>query len=168
MAKSSIVYTIFYSVLAGTLAALASVCAKLAVDSNTNQFYRFVCTFFVSNPDWCHVDDGVYIKGDDSWIRFQKIFRIFRLASFLCLFLCNALMWAYFTKALSVSSSSIQVTVINSATNFCLTAILGNLIFNEPLSLQWWFGASLIVTGTVLLNTEMQKIEEENKKKKFK
>ena len=76
MAKSSIVYTIFYSVLAGTLAALASVCAKLAVDSNTNQFYRFVCTFFVSNPDWCHVDDGVYIKGDDSWIRFQKV-RIF-------------------------------------------------------------------------------------------
>ncbi|ORY73972.1 hypothetical protein LY90DRAFT_402164 [Neocallimastix californiae] len=72
-------------------------------------------------------------------------------------------MWANFTKALNVSSSSIQVTVINSATNFCLTAILGHLIFSEPLSLQWWFGASLIVTGTVLLNTEMQKIEKQQK-----
>ncbi|ORX49988.1 hypothetical protein BCR36DRAFT_412486 [Piromyces finnis] len=164
MAKTSIISTIFYSVLAGTLAALASVCAKLAVDSNTNQYYRFVCRFFVSNPDWCSVEDGVYIRGDDSWIKFQKIFRIFRLISFLCLFLCNALMWAYFTKALNVSKSSIQVTVINNATNFCLTAILGLLIFNEPLSLQWWFGASLIVTGTVLLNTEIQKTEEKKKK----
>jgi len=33
-------------------------------------------------------------------------------------------MWANFTKALNVSSSSIQVTVINSATNFCLTVSL--------------------------------------------
>ncbi|KAG4103596.1 hypothetical protein H8356DRAFT_1420057 [Neocallimastix lanati (nom. inval.)] len=164
MAKKSIVSTIVYSVLSGSLAALASVCAKLAVDSNTNQFYRFVCTFFVSNPEWCLVDDeNVFIKGDESWIKFQKTFRIFRLISFVCIFLCNAAMWANFTKALNVSSSSIQVTVINSATNFCLTAILGHLIFSEPLSLQWWFGASLIVTGTVLLNTEMQKIEKQQK-----
>jgi len=74
MAKKSIVSTIVYSVLSGSLAALASVCAKLAVDSNTNQFYRFVCTFFVSNPEWCLVDDeNVFIKGDESWIKFQKV-----------------------------------------------------------------------------------------------
>ncbi|ORX63269.1 hypothetical protein BCR32DRAFT_298486 [Anaeromyces robustus] len=168
MAKTSLISTIFYSALAGTLAALASVCAKLAVDSSTNVFYRFVCSLFVSDESWCTTDNEVYIKGDDSWIRFQTIFRVLRVSSFLCLFLCNALMWAFFTKALNVSSSSIQVTVINTATNFCLTAILGYLIFNEPLSLQWWFGASLIVVGTVLLNTEIQKIEEQNKKEKKK
>jgi len=83
MAKSSIVSTIFYSVLAGTLAALASVCTKLAVDSNTNQFYRFVCTFYVSNPDWCYVDDGLFIKGDDSWIKFQKVIFLYFIAPFM-------------------------------------------------------------------------------------
>ncbi|CAG8832619.1 19421_t:CDS:2, partial [Racocetra persica] len=50
------------------------------------------------------------------------------------------------------SSSSIQVTVLNSATNFCMTAILGKVIFGEALALQWWFGAGFIVLGTVLVN----------------
>lgn len=29
---------------------------------------------------------------------------------------------------------------------------MGNIIFGETLSLQWWFGASLIVIGTLLVN----------------
>jgi len=75
MAKTSIVSTIFYSVLAGTFAALASVCAKLAVDSNTNQYYRFVCKFFVSNPKWCSLEDEVYIEEerDETWFKFQRV-----------------------------------------------------------------------------------------------
>ncbi|KAF9177245.1 hypothetical protein BGZ49_005728, partial [Haplosporangium sp. Z 27] len=62
-------------------------------------------------------------------------------------------MWTLFTKALNRSKSSATVTVINSAANFCLTAVLGYALFSEPLALQWWFGASLIVLGSVLVST---------------
>ncbi|PKK64636.1 hypothetical protein RhiirC2_666035, partial [Rhizophagus irregularis] len=80
------------------------------------------------------------------------IMYLIRIFCFGSIFICNALMWTFFTKALNKSSSSLQVTVLNSATNFCMTAILGNIIFGETLSLQWWFGASLIVIGTLLVN----------------
>ncbi|GBC03865.1 hypothetical protein RclHR1_05380002 [Rhizophagus clarus] len=87
------------------------------------------------------------IKEDTNWIMY-----FIRISCFGSIFMCNALMWTFFTKALNKSSSSLQVTVLNSATNFCMTAILGNIIFGEALSLQWWFGASLIVIGTLLVN----------------
>ncbi|CAG8651373.1 7929_t:CDS:2, partial [Acaulospora morrowiae] len=31
-------------------------------------------------------------------------------------------------------------------------AILGNVVFGEALSFQWWIGASFIVVGTMLVN----------------
>ncbi|KAF9971019.1 hypothetical protein BGZ73_006100 [Actinomortierella ambigua] len=63
-------------------------------------------------------------------------------------------MWTLFTKALNRSKSSAVVTVINSSANFCITAVLGYLLFSEPLALQWWFGASLIVMGSVLVGSD--------------
>ncbi|KAF9276960.1 hypothetical protein BGZ68_009638 [Mortierella alpina] len=33
-------------------------------------------------------------------------------------------------------------------------AVLGYLLFSEPLALQWWFGASLIVVGSVLVSSD--------------
>ncbi|CAG8444948.1 2856_t:CDS:2 [Dentiscutata heterogama] len=77
-------------------------------------------------------------------------------------------MWNFLTKAFNKSSSSIQVTVLNSATNFCMTAILGNVIFGEALALQWWFGAGFIVFGTVLVNMSNAVVEDYDKEKKTK
>jgi drug/metabolite transporter (DMT)-like permease len=43
---------------------------------------------------------------------------------------------------------------------------LGNIIFGEILSLQWWFGASLIIIGTLLVNVKKDKGSWESKDKK--
>jgi hypothetical protein len=42
-------------------------------------------------------------------------------------------MWALFTKALTLATSSVQVSVINTSANFMATAILGMLVFGEEL-----------------------------------
>ncbi|KAI8872321.1 hypothetical protein GQ42DRAFT_119585 [Ramicandelaber brevisporus] len=69
------------------------------------------------------------------------------------IFVSNAGMWATFTKALNKSSDSVSVSVVSSATNLIVTAILGFLVFGEPLSLLWAFGASLIFLGTILMGS---------------
>lgn len=48
-----------------------------------------------------------------------------------------------------------------------MQAILGYLVFNEPLALRWWIGASFILAGTILLSQSQKRLEEsENQKKK--
>jgi len=45
----------------------------------------------------------------------------------------NAVMWGLFTRALTLASSTVRVSVINTSANFMLTAVLGALIFRENL-----------------------------------
>lgn len=62
-------------------------------------------------------------------------------------------MWTTFTKALQAVPSTVEATVTNSSANLFFTAILGNAIFGETLSLQWWVGVSLIVTGLIIVHS---------------
>ncbi|KAG5986593.1 hypothetical protein E4U54_005353 [Claviceps lovelessii] len=59
-------------------------------------------------------------------------------------------MWTLFTKALAKGSSTTQVSILNTSTNFVLTALLGLVIFAEALPPMWWVGASLLVVGNVV------------------
>lgn len=43
----------------------------------------------------------------------------------------NAVMWGLFTRALTLASSTVRVSVINTSANFMLSAVLGALIFSE-------------------------------------
>lgn len=45
----------------------------------------------------------------------------------------NAVMWGLFTRALTLATSTVRVSVINTSANFMVTAILGLLIFRESL-----------------------------------
>lgn len=72
-------------------------------------------------------------------------------------------MWALFTRALSLSPSAVKVNVINTAANFIITALLGALIFEESLPLLWWVGATLLISGSVVIGTR-EGIEERPKK----
>ena len=81
----------------------------------------------------------------------------------------NAVMWGLFTRALTLASSTVRVSIINTSANFMLTAVLGAVIFRESLpgkrsSIQtflgdpaecvpglWWLGASLLVAGSVII-----------------
>lgn len=42
-------------------------------------------------------------------------------------------MWGLFTRALTLASSTVRVSVINTSANFMLTAVLGFIIFRESL-----------------------------------
>lgn len=60
-------------------------------------------------------------------------------------------MWAFFTRALTASSSTTKVTITNTAANFVLTALLGGLVFGENLPGTWWLGAGMMGVGCVLV-----------------
>ena len=76
-------------------------------------------------------------------------------------------MWGLFTRALTLGSSTVRVSVINTSANFMLTALLGLVIFSEqlpgkPLKILpcvpinvltglWWLGASFLVAGSVII-----------------
>src|SRR6478609_7184077 len=60
-------------------------------------------------------------------------------------------MWALFTKALTAGHSTTQVSIINTSSNFVITAILGFVIFSEALPPLWWLGAAMLVAGNVII-----------------
>lgn len=63
----------------------------------------------------------------------------------------NGIMWGLFTKALTLATSTVRVSIINTSANFMITAILGAMIFSERLPGLWWLGASLLVAGSVII-----------------
>ncbi|KAF2258494.1 hypothetical protein CC78DRAFT_526209 [Lojkania enalia] len=65
--------------------------------------------------------------------------------------LFNAIMWGLFTRALTLASSTVRVSVINTSANFMITALLGAMIFSEALPGLWWLGAALLVAGSVII-----------------
>ncbi|KAK1845945.1 transcription initiation factor iia small subunit [Colletotrichum chrysophilum] len=60
-------------------------------------------------------------------------------------------MWTLFTKALAKGSSTTQVSIMNTSSNFVITALLGLAIFSESLPPLWWLGAALLVAGNVII-----------------
>ncbi|KAK5009012.1 hypothetical protein BJ546DRAFT_874373 [Cryomyces antarcticus] len=74
-----------------------------------------------------------------------------RAAFFALNLLFNAIMWALFTRALTLATSTVRVSIINTSANFVLTAMLGWLVFAERLPGLWWLGASLLVAGSVII-----------------
>src|SRR5271163_1139650 len=72
-------------------------------------------------------------------------------------------MWALFTKALARGTSTTQVSIINTSSNFIITAILGFFIFTESLPPLWWLGAALLVAGNVVLGRREEENPDKNK-----
>jgi hypothetical protein len=68
-------------------------------------------------------------------------------------------MWGLFTRALTLASSTVRVSVINTSANFMVTAVLGALVFSESLPGLWWLGAAFLVAGSVIIGSR----EEGNK-----
>jgi len=68
----------------------------------------------------------------------------------------NILMLQTFNKALQISSTTIQVSILNTASNFIFTALIGFLAFGERLSLIWWSGTSMILLGTYIISSSEQ------------
>lgn len=60
-------------------------------------------------------------------------------------------MWALYTKALSAAPSAVHANIVNTASNFLVTSLLGNVLFEERLPGLWWVGAGFLVAGSVVI-----------------
>ncbi|KAI0214071.1 hypothetical protein LSAT2_000839 [Lamellibrachia satsuma] len=133
---------------AGFSAALASVCAKLAMSP---EITLHLCYQTLGS-------DSKQINSETASSRTCDLVLIYiRFTFFGLIFICNALMWTLFVKSLQTCSSSLEATVTNTAANFFFTAIIGWSFFHESLSLMWWFGSSLTVMGLVLIHRGMSR-----------
>ena len=70
-------------------------------------------------------------------------------------------MWGLFTRALTLASSTVRVSVINTSANFMITAVLGALIFSENLPGLWWLGAAFLVAGSVIIGRREEGVKSE-------
>ncbi|KAJ2355654.1 hypothetical protein IWW50_003168 [Coemansia erecta] len=122
----------FFAVLGGTFAALSSVSAKLTVSQPPPYLAALLAELLPAHAP-------------------ALITRAAMVAATLA---CNFFMWLFFTKALRYGESTPRVMMLQTATNFAVTAVCGVYLFGDALSVQWWAGASLIAAGLVALNSE--------------
>ncbi|KAI8099526.1 uncharacterized protein BX664DRAFT_321512 [Halteromyces radiatus] len=139
-----------FSLLSGFFAALSSVFAKLFTDERTAILVDTFTNYYSQYDTFLKIDT-------------QVILLAIRGICFLLIFGCNSLMWTLFTKALHDAPSSIQVTIINGAMNLATSAIMGWIIFQEPLALRWWIGASFMLAGTILISQSQKRMAEKKK-----
>lgn len=150
---------VFYALLAGFLAALASSSAKLSLGAD---YLKDVCeTGLKIWTDGQENTDGVDATACD-WLHIPL-----RLLCGGLLFSCNAVMWTFFAKALRHSSSSARATVTTTASNFISSAFLGHVIFGETHATLWWVGIILTLTGLYVLHGSTSQAPRENVDKKY-
>ncbi|KAL1877842.1 hypothetical protein VTK73DRAFT_8369 [Phialemonium thermophilum] len=129
---------IFLAIASGACASFNGVFAKLTTTALTSSFSR-------------GISDALGLPAFESVIEYivRAIFFGLNLAF-------NGIMWALFTKALARGHSTTQVQVMNTSSNFFITAILGFAIFSESLPPLWWLGAALLVAGNVIIGRKKE------------
>ncbi|EMC91970.1 hypothetical protein BAUCODRAFT_79125 [Baudoinia panamericana UAMH 10762] len=125
---------LLYAIASGGCAALNGVFAKLTTTELTSQWAESVSQAFGLSAGLSRIAEFVI----------RAFFFSMNLAF-------NAVMWGLFTRALTLATSTVRVSVINTSANFMLTAVLGLAIFRESLPALWWLGASLLVAGSVII-----------------
>ncbi|KAL8857465.1 MAG: hypothetical protein Q9178_005959 [Gyalolechia marmorata] len=123
------------------LAAASGACAAF------NGVFAKLSTTTQLTTSWSSaISSSLHLSSDNKLIEF-----IIRGSFFLLNLAFNALMWALFTSALTRASSTTRVSIINTSSNFLITALLGLMIFSEKLPPLWWVGAAGLVVGTVVI-----------------
>ncbi|CAK8681078.1 unnamed protein product [Clavelina lepadiformis] len=88
-----------------------------------------------------------------------------RLVFLLMTIVLNGLMWTFFVESMQTLSSSVAM-VVNVGTNILMSAAIGWFLFNERVSIIWWIGASLIISGMAIVysSPENTSLKEDDKK----
>ncbi|XXG99342.1 hypothetical protein Hte_005679 [Hypoxylon texense] len=129
---------IVFAIASGACAAFNGVFAKLTTNELSTHIARGI--------------SGLFGLTD-----LERIVEVVVRASFFGLnLLFNGVMWTLFTQALTKGHSTTQVSIINTSTNFMITALLGLAIFAESLPPLWWAGAALLVAGNVIIGRGKQ------------
>ncbi|CAG2175316.1 unnamed protein product, partial [Oppiella nova] len=125
MSKMVISSGLYYSLTSGALASTASFFGKLSMSPSIcchlfNSGYQLSGVSNGGN-DWCHSSHT------------SLALKTFQMFMFGAMIVTNLLMWTQFTKALKRYTNSLHVIVVNTSTNFFITAIYGSLFFGEVL-----------------------------------
>ncbi|KAF7158314.1 hypothetical protein CNMCM5623_003083 [Aspergillus felis] len=124
---------IILALASGAFAALNGLFAKLTTDEQTTAFARSILHLFGAGDQNTFIE--LVVRG-------------------VCLglnVLCNIIMWALFTRALTASPSTTKVSITNTSANFLVTALLGMVVFREKVSGLWWLGAGMMGGGCILV-----------------
>lgn len=129
-----------YSILSGLFAAFGSLCGKFSMASEE--------ALWLCETAYSYIDGSTHSVYPEC----KNVVLYIRLLFFGLTFLLNAIMWTTFLKALRYSTTSLEATVTNTAANFFFTAIFGQVLFGEFLTLVWWIGTLLIIFGLLLIH----------------
>lgn len=66
---------------------------------------------------------------------------------------CTAQMWRYYLKSLSLGPTAI-CQVLNTGTNFAVSALVGIVFFGETITTLWLVGAMMVVAGLAIIATD--------------
>ncbi|KAF9894745.1 hypothetical protein FE257_006635 [Aspergillus nanangensis] len=124
---------IILALTSGAFAALNGLFAKLTTADQTTAMTHAILHFFNASDD--HPILELIVRG-------------------ICLglnVLCNVIMWALFTRALTAGPSTVKVSITNTSANFLVTALLGMIIFQEKVGGLWWVGAGMMGGGCILV-----------------
>ncbi|XP_078483331.1 transmembrane protein 42-like [Ciona intestinalis] len=129
---------------AGVFGAFASVCGKLGAHQS---ILHDVC-----------VNGGLYMQGNGEicW----TISLILRAVFVLLTLALNGVMWSLFIESMQTLATS-EAVVLNTGSNILTSALIGKLLFGDKLSVIWWVGATLIVTGMAVLQSKQSKEHQE-------
>ncbi|KAL4909487.1 hypothetical protein BDW74DRAFT_82617 [Aspergillus multicolor] len=127
---------ILLAIASGAFAALNGLFAKLTTDEQTTSFANAVLSLFGA------------AGGADGHPVFMLIVRGICLGLNV---LCNVIMWALFTRALTAAPSTTKVSITNTSANFLVTALLGMIVFREKVGGLWWLGAGMMGGGCILV-----------------
>lgn len=131
------------AIVAGIMAALASMSAKLAV---TADVVRDLCSVFVLKSG----------GSKDLSLFCDSVSYLLRVCCFGGIFVFNALMWTFYTKSLQFCPSTVEASVTNTGSNFLATAVFGFSLFGEGFSLLWWIGSCFILAGMLFIHKGSQ------------
>ncbi|KAI0888733.1 uncharacterized protein GGS22DRAFT_152235 [Annulohypoxylon maeteangense] len=121
-----------------------------AVASGACAAFNGVFAKLTTNDLSTHIAQG--ISGFLGLTDLEKVVEVIvRCAFFGLNLLFNGIMWSLFTQALAKGQSTTQVSIMNTSTNFVITAFLGLAIFAESLPPLWWVGAAMLVAGNVII-----------------
>jgi drug/metabolite transporter (DMT)-like permease len=128
---------IIFAILSGSCAAAAGMFGKL---------------LFTSSPDQQQYHN---LKSNDNDSDNSKLL-LWKIILIVGLILSNVFMLAFFVRALK-EAGSIMGTILNSAANVLVTAIIARLIFNEPsVDTKWWIGFISIMIGGICITVAEQ------------
>ncbi|KAL2825573.1 hypothetical protein BDW59DRAFT_145991 [Aspergillus cavernicola] len=127
---------IILALASGAFAAFNGLFAKLTTDDQTTSFANAILHIF-----------GSTTSTDDH----PLLILVVRGICLALNVLCNIIMWALFTRALTAGPSTTKVSITNTSANFLVTALLGMIVFREKVGGLWWVGAGMMGAGCILV-----------------